>query len=44
MCEDEYGQIADAYRELLLPLVDEELAKEIFDREWLPPTDTDIFE
>ncbi|MBL4731877.1 MAG: hypothetical protein JKY82_04660 [Rhizobiaceae bacterium] len=35
VCQEEYEQLVDAYDELILPHVDEDMADDIFDRTWL---------
>jgi hypothetical protein len=35
-CSDEYGQISDAFEELIRPHIDRGRAKRILDRSWLP--------
>jgi hypothetical protein len=35
-CKDEYQQVANAYEKLIGPYVDHGLAKEVFDKTWLP--------
>jgi hypothetical protein len=35
-CKDEYQQVANAYEKLIGPHVDHGLAKEVFDKSWLP--------
>jgi Putative metallopeptidase len=35
-CKDEYRQVAYAYEQLIDPYIDANLAKEVFDKSWLP--------
>ena len=35
-CEDEYKQVAFAFRSLIGPHIDPQRAREVFDRSWLP--------
>jgi len=35
-CKSEYGEVAFAFKQLILPYVDETRAKEVMNREWLP--------
>lgn len=39
-CNDEYGQVADAFQALIGPHVDRALAKKILDKSWLPEATT----
>jgi len=38
-CQEEYEQVQQAYRDLIAPHTDPDLAKEIFDRSWLRKVD-----
>ena len=44
ICEEEYDLIAHAYETLIGPHIDPDLAKEIFDRSWLPEIDSDMLQ
>jgi hypothetical protein len=35
-CQDEYRQVAHAYEKLIGPHIDRDLAKNLFDKNWLP--------
>jgi len=35
-CKDEYRQVAHAYEKLIGPHIDRDLAKNLFDKSWLP--------
>jgi hypothetical protein len=35
-CEDEYKQVAKAFERLIAPHVDQQIAKQVMDRSWLP--------
>ena len=42
-CRMEYAEIDFAYKKLLAPLIDEEIAKDILSRRWLPKPNTRLF-
>jgi hypothetical protein len=42
-CRTEYGEVNFAFKKLIQPSIDEELAKKVLDRAWLPDPNIRLF-